>query len=252
MDKKRRAEFLRTPETICQPDPRSRFFGITHDDEPYGGKAFKEHHHRIAAITLHSGVPEDIIMQFETAKNICLYAWFVYRFYPVSESQVYACLELALHERFEKEMLEAGWRKEKHGFGLRNYLKYAARQGYIRNEDFEVWRHSVWARASERYRAECLAEMKRLDLSEMEIDELKIEIKEEDKNVDYIGTLLESIPYLRNHYAHGSKTLHKEVLGTFRIASEIINKLWPVPGEAPDGTKAADTQGMQGGPQLSE
>ena len=228
MEKKARAEFLRTPETVCQPDPRSRFFGIPHDDGPYGGKAFEEHHRAISAFTLHSGVPEDILIQFETAKNIYLYAWFVYRFYPVAKSHAYACLELALRERLEPEMVEAGWEKREHGFGLRNYLKFAAKKGYIRNEDFEVWRQGVLIRARDRHFFESVEEMERLGLTEMEVDESKIEIKEEDKESDYVGILLESIPYQRNHYAHGSKSLHKTVLGTFRIVSEIINSLWRI------------------------
>lgn len=33
-------------------------------------------------------------------------------------------------------------------------------------------------------------------------------------------------PVSRNHYAHGSTALHKTVLGTFRIVSEIINAVY--------------------------
>lgn len=73
---------------------------------------------------------------------------------------------------------------------------------------------------------ESFQEMHRLGLTEMEIDESNVEIKEEDKAVDYVGILLESIPKQRNHYAHGSKMLHKTVLGTFRIVSEIINAVY--------------------------
>lgn len=226
MDKKLHAEFLRTPETVCQPDPRNHYFGIPHDDGPYGGKAFEEHHGSIADITLHAGIPGDIVIQFETAKNIYLYAWFVYRFYPVSQSQAYACLELAMHERLEEEMVAAGWKRKEHGFGLRNYLKYAAKQGYIQNEDFDVWHQGALMRARMRQEYESFEEMHRLGLTEMEIDESNVEIKEEDKAVDYVGILLESIPKQRNHYAHGSKMLHKTVLGTFRIVSEIINAVY--------------------------
>ena len=197
------------------------------DEGPYGGRAFETHHSRIAAITLHSGVPEDIIIQFETAKNIYLYAWFVYRFYPVSQSHAYACLELAMRERLEEEMLAAGWKKREHGFGLRNYLKYAAKRGYLQNDDFEAWRQGALSRARYRHFTESISEMERLHISEMEVDELDIEIKAEDKAWDYVSSLLESVPDQRNHYAHGSKTLHNGVLGTFRIVSEIVNTLWP-------------------------
>lgn len=227
MEKKVRAEFLRTPNTVCQPDPRSRFFGIQHDAAPYGGKAFEGHYSAIAPITLHPGVPEEIVIQFETARNIYFYAWFVYRFYPVAESQAYTCLEFALRVRLEGEMVEAGLKKREFGFTLRKYLTYAVKRGYIRNEDFEVWREGVWRRARDRHCIESIKEMERLDLKEMAVDESKIEVKDEDKAIDYVAILLETIPRRRNHYAHGSNTLHKGVLGTFRIVSEIINKLWP-------------------------
>lgn len=203
-------------------------FGIDHDTGPYGGKAFEAHYSAVAAITLHSGVSEDIVIQFETAKNIYLYAWFVYRFYPVAESQAYACLEFALRERLEGEMIDAGWTEREFGFTLRNYLTYAAKRGYVQNGDFEVWRMGVRMRARHRHFFETITEMERLGLTEMEVDESAIEVKEEDKASDYVGILLDSIPYMRNHYAHGSKTLRKGALVTFRIVSEIINKLWPI------------------------
>lgn len=58
-----------------------------------------DHHEEISAYALHTGVPQEIVLQFETARNVYLYAWFIYRFYPVAEHQALACLELALRER---------------------------------------------------------------------------------------------------------------------------------------------------------
>ena len=46
-----------------------------------------DHHELISAHVLHAGVPREIVLQFETARNVYLYAWFVYRFYPVVEHQ---------------------------------------------------------------------------------------------------------------------------------------------------------------------
>lgn len=182
-------------------------------------------------MTLHDDVPEEIVIQFETAKNLYLYAWFVYRFYPVAQSQTYACLEFAMHRRFEQEMLNAGCEKKikDHGFGLRKYLEFARDQEYLLNEDFEAWRQQVRVRAEERHFREDIAEMKRLGLSEMEIDESKIEITDADRDIDYLSDVFESMLYLRNHYAHGGNSLHSQVLGTFRVACEIINKVWSSP-----------------------
>jgi len=61
-----------------------------------------DHHELISAYVLHAGVPQEIVLQF--ARNVYLYAWFVYRFYPVAEHQCLACLELALRERLKEEI----------------------------------------------------------------------------------------------------------------------------------------------------
>lgn len=236
MNNKTVAEFLREPETVCQPDPRNRHFGASPE-----GKGLEDHHRAIAAITLHDDVPEDIVVKFETAKNLYLYAWFVYRFFPVAQSQVYACLEFALHQRFEQEMLKTGWtgernkkqKKRRHGFGLAEYLEFAGEKEHLSNDDFEAWRLQVQERARHRHSVESIEEMERLGLTEMNVDEVAIEVSEEDRAFDYASDLFKSMVNLRNHYAHGGNSLHSQVLGTFRVAAEIINKVWSERGEIP-------------------
>jgi hypothetical protein len=100
-------DYLRTPDTVCKPDIRSPMASFL-DEQPL---TVEYQYSAVADICLHKGVPEDIRVQFETTKNLYLYAWFVYRFYPVAEHHAYTCLELALHERFEPEMLAAGEKK---------------------------------------------------------------------------------------------------------------------------------------------
>lgn len=50
----------------------------------------------MSELTLHSGVPVAVLQTFETAKNVSLYSWFVYRFHRVAELVVYSALEFAL------------------------------------------------------------------------------------------------------------------------------------------------------------
>lgn len=58
-----------------------------------------ERHADVSIFELLPTVPADIRIHFETAKNLYLYAWFVYRFYPVAEQQAIASLEFGLRER---------------------------------------------------------------------------------------------------------------------------------------------------------
>src|ERR1035438_4977252 len=93
---------LRPAEYVSEPDPRSMMFAtINLTDMTSREIDLADHHERISMCALHSGVPEEIVIQFDTTRNVYLYSWFVYRFYPVAEQQSLACLELALRKRLE-------------------------------------------------------------------------------------------------------------------------------------------------------
>lgn len=218
-------DFLRSPKSVCDADPRHASVVVL-TDEGYRPKCIEDQHNAVAALVLHEGVPEDIRIQFETVKNLYLFSWFVYRFYPVAQHQAYACLELALRERFESELSPVGKKKQKFGPGLKRLLSYAVDKGYLKNENFELWRRRVTVRARERSMFEAIEEMNRRGLKKMEFDENQIEIKEEDRDFDYLAILLKAMPWLRNHYAHGSKSLHDKVWETLQVVSEIINQIY--------------------------
>ncbi len=227
-------ETLRSPDNVCKADPRNESFVVLSGDS-FRRREFCDQHTAVAAISLHDGVPKAIHIQFETTKNLYLYSWFVYRFHPVAEHYAFTCLELALRERYESEMRAAGVCKENYIPGLKPLLSYAIGKEYLKNENFARWRRQVEMRARERVESEAIEEMKRLGLHEMEIDEASFEIKDVDRDYDYVAILLETMPWLRNHYAHGSKTLHNQVLDTLRVVAEIINQIYPV--KSPDAAE---------------
>ena len=104
-------ERLRPAALVCQPDPRNT--GLVKVDRISGTiESFNldDQHEAIAELTLNTSVPADITWQFETARNLYLYAWFVYRFYNVAEQHSLACLELALRDRLKAE-IDAGSRR---------------------------------------------------------------------------------------------------------------------------------------------
>lgn len=215
-------DYLRPPKTVCKPDIRSPTTSFL-TDQPL---TIAYQHGLVADINLHKGVPDDIRIQFETTKNLYLYAWFVYRFYPVAKHHAYTCLELALRERFEAELLAAGEKKREFGPGLNRLLTYAVKNGYLKNENFKVWRHHTEIRAKRRTESEIWEEAQRMGLNEITFDEIQYEIKDEDRDHEYLEPLIKGMPWVRNHYAHGSTSLDNQALGTISLVAEIINQIY--------------------------
>ena len=86
-----RAESLRDWLTVTTPDPR-----MCMGEGEIEREALLRRQEAIAQLTLNASVPEDVRIHYETAKNVLLYAWFVYRFHMVAEQYVLSSLELAL------------------------------------------------------------------------------------------------------------------------------------------------------------
>lgn len=213
-------ELLRPLEYICSPDPRSP----RPDTDSLFGSTIETHHQRIAEINLNDSVPRDILIQFETAKNLQLYAWLIYRFYPVAQHQALACLELALRTRFENEIPKKG--KNSRLF-LSDLLDHAINTKAINNEGFSAWHYHNHVSAHTRYEQQKIQEMHENGLTSIELNENEVEIIDEDKNFDYVKLLKKSLLGSRNHHAHGSTMLHNQTLGTIRIIAEIINQIYP-------------------------
>jgi hypothetical protein len=219
-------DHLKPLADMCAPDPRSDNQSVL-DIFQSGAIAVNEHHAKVATMTLTASVPQDVLVQFETAKNIFLYAWFVYRFFPIAEHHALTCLELGLRLRFPdplpKEYWDkpAGWRPT-----LKPLLKYAIGTGVIKNGGFRHWHDQVDFRARQRYSNERLREMIQRNLEQIEMDYSKAAPNDQDRDWNYLPILLEVLPGIRNAYAHGSTMLHNQVLGTLELVCEILNQLF--------------------------
>lgn len=220
-------EYLRPVNYVCTPDPRSAGF-VTPDRELGGWRELQlaDYHKSIAALSLNEAVPEDIRIHFDTARNLYVYAFFVYRFYPVAEHHALACLELALRERYEKEIPKTYYEHSKL-VTLKPLLRYAVDKRFVKNEGFKGWHEAAKRRAKARYEHERIDEMRENDFEQIDMDYSGVEVTDIDKNIGYIDDLIELLPKLRNHYAHGTKMLHNRVLGTVQVVSEIINQIYP-------------------------
>lgn len=206
-------------------DPRSDNQAVLDIFKP-GAKALDEHHAAVAELKLGAAVPEDVVEQFETAKNLYLYAWFVYRFYPVAEHHALTCLELGLRLRLADQLPRKYWKDPKRKPTLRPLLTFAIDTGAIRNEGFRQWRDQVDRRARQRYVMEKRSEMIAGGLQKIELDYTQALPNDQDREWDYLSTLQEVLPEIRNSYAHGSTLLHQQVLGTLELVSEILNQLF--------------------------
>ena len=180
-------EKLRPAEHICEPDPRNTI--IVWRDPATG--AFRpakasDLHDAVSAFSLNAGVPEHVAQHFETAKNVYLYSWFIYRFQPVAELQSLVSLEYALRERLAHE-INSGKIEQRMLWGL---LKYAIENSLIKKEGFKRW------------------------------------VKVNDPEWDLLAALEEALPQIRNEYAHGSYTLAPTALGIIELVYEMINQLF--------------------------
>lgn len=222
-------ETLRSLENVSSPDPRMNAWArLDYASGMMRSIELRDLHEAISALTLNPNVPTEIVIQFETAKNLYLYSWFVYRFFPIAEKQALACLEFALREKFTPELEAAENSKKPRKPGLKFLLKYARDKGHLRNEYFSTWQHRAEQNSRERYRQEQLQKMIDQKLDEIECDDSDVEVLPEDYTWDYLSDLVKSLPELRNIHAHGSSMLHMHSLSTMKIVSEAINQLYPI------------------------
>lgn len=222
------ADLLKKFEEINLPDERAFVFS-RFDELGVRDSTLEAHHADIARFQLSAEVPKDVAIQYETAKNIYLYAWYVYRFYPVAQQQALACLEMGLRERFSGTLPPGYGRKNRSNERptLAPLLRYAIDQGLIRNEGFSRWHRLVQQRARNRVMFEQVEDMENTNslIREINIDE--VEVTAEDLDCDIVSALDDFLPGIRNSYAHGSSRLSKQVLGTFELVNEILAQVYP-------------------------
>lgn len=219
------AELLRTPEQMAQPDARSPRFAFA-NIEP-----LVAHHAHIDRIRVSDQVPEDVAIQFETARNIYLYAWHVYRFYMVAELQALVTLEFGLRKRLP-ERLPVKYQRSHHKTPmLAGLLAYAMDQGLIRNEGFGRWHEAAARQARQRRSMEAIQTLIDQKLEMIEIDDTQpLVITPEDQEWDLLGVLRDGLPGTRNDRAHGGSELHPQVAGTIELVAEILDQVYASPG----------------------
>lgn len=220
-------DLLRTIDSLHEADIRNGYFsrwdGATGGFRPVTAS---EHLANVASFDLSVRVPRSVRVHFETAKNLYAYAWFVYRFYPVAEQQALTSLEFALRERLGAEVPRLSRDGARQPRGLKNLLEEARKRELVSNDRFSWTLERALQRARQRAEFQQIEEMQRLGLTTVEVDYSNVEPLPEDFDHDWIGIFIDTLPGIRNTYAHGSGILHNSVLHTFEIVSELINQIF--------------------------
>lgn len=209
---------LKSLDQICEPDERQASFVGTLEDN----------HAELNSIILNEAVPIDVRQLFETAKNLSLYSWFVYRFHQVSELIAFAALEMALRDRYLAENPVDEKSKKKRPPSLYDLMQHAKKEKWLNNEDFP----SLYARA--KHHAQHIKMMEKIKSHDFEkdpsipVDEpTEGDIKEALESLDMVEAVTSNAHRIRNDLAHGSKTLHPNSIWTLQTTAEVINQIYP-------------------------
>lgn len=234
------ADQLRDPHTALLPDVRTDFTAVMRPDGTITKIRLEDRHEAIREFALNESAPLSIRVHFETAKNLYLYAWFVYRFFPVAEKHVLATLEFALRERLSAWMPATHGPKAKVPRGLAKLISLAMAEKLITNDGLRANERLARQRASHRLSMEQIREMNSRGVTEMAFPDVPIQPLPEDYAHDSLKIFEQNLPMIRNEYAHGSAMLHNTVLGTFEIVTDLVNQLFPMPapGKSEEGGSA--------------
>lgn len=195
-------EELKPLSDVFSPDPRMAAFvtidRVTGDFIPV---SLAGYHQSLSEIQLTEQVPTDVRDFFETVKNLCLYAWFVYPFFASTVFLSYTAVELALRLRLHPS---AGT----HVPGLKVLLAQALAEGLITDDGFSSIREHA---------------------SYPERSGIDSATSGPESGARYTKILLETMPFLRNAFAHpASNTILTpgDAVSSLRRASELINQLF--------------------------
>jgi len=203
-------------ELLDSPDPRNNLTSRT--------KEIEKMHRHISQFSLSNEVPIDVQIKFDTARNLYIYSWYVYRFANIAEHQLFICLEFGLRELFLEELPK----KYKNRYGdtsIEKLLRYIVDFGYLENKDFKRYEDRVRRNSEVRYQRSKIDEMNKKGLKEITYDLNDVAISEED-HFDFLNPLINYIKHFRNEYAHGSTMLFENITNTFEDVSEILNAVY--------------------------
>lgn len=184
-------EKLKSFKDILEPDVRQKNFAKFESGKFVPIEA-KDVYAKARSIILSEHVPEAIHNHFATALNLLAYSWYYYPFNVTAEFIALVSVEMALKERLSSDSK----------LGFKKLLKKAI--------SLELISSSGFSHISEK----------------KEIVPVELEGFYRVDHSNYCQILVETIPELRNAFAHGTNLLHPNGHNSVRICAEIINQLF--------------------------
>lgn len=190
------AEEFRQVDEMFKADQRNLDAPHVFAGQPTSAEMFREW---VAEHNIPPECPEDLHIQFDVARNLYVYSWYVYRFTSPAQAQAYATLELALRTRFE----ELGIKFNKKRDGLSTLLKKAIKHGFLKDGGFPHLQHSPRA------------------------DSIDLE------GTEWCEQLPKFVSTFRNSFAHGGTTLLNLPVSLMALetTSAVIRQLYKCRGE---------------------
>lgn len=200
-------------DQIYEPDIRHSFFSI-YDSGEWRKITLEDLYKEISEFVLNPDVPEKIQINFDIAKNLMLYSWFVYRFMTAAELQAYGSLEMALR-------IKLGYDNYKKQKCISYLLKEAVNKYIINDKQIKKYQR--------------IEENRKVFIqSQKNIFEVMVRPMPENftsSSIDpqsYCKILCDTFPKLRNSLAHGNNSLDSNCsFLTLEICCDLINQLFP-------------------------
>ncbi|MCY4496186.1 MAG: hypothetical protein OXC14_02790 [Rhodospirillaceae bacterium] len=208
---------LKELNEMFEPDARSTGFG-RYDAAGRHTKTIQDHYTDIRAIELSDGVPETIRDEFDTIRNLYLYAWYVYDF--TVPATLYAC---ALTEKAIREKYARSGLPPKEHPGLSSLLKTCIDRGWLTNAAFP-------------FALEWVDEDLVSPGSNSDMPGVRSKARYLPGGTNYCEKLARALPKIRNAGAHGEAGLDfpQSALGIIEICACIVNALFPATGGTAD------------------
>ncbi len=103
-------ENLKDLDKLTEPDPRHDVFVVLERPSQEGTPELRtrqlteaDQHKNMAALELSDSVPETVRSAFAVTRNLWLYGWFCWPFYTLADFHAILCLDLALAVRIARE-----------------------------------------------------------------------------------------------------------------------------------------------------
>lgn len=188
---------LKSFDQILEADSIWRGFVLyNHETGIKRERTLRDHYSAIEPIRLSPAVPNSIREHFDTARNLLLYAWFVYDFIPLAQLHAFSSVEYAIRVKSGKKLM------------LKHGLELAIKEKWITDEGFRYYKVK-----------EHVAEEEIQNTTSSDTEDVQA----------YCKILLDAFPYLRNELAHGNQMTYPGGLVELAICADLINQLFESP-----------------------